>query len=309
MIKKILLIKILLLSFFIPKLSIANISIDVVVGDEIITNYDIKQEAEYLKMLNPKIITLKEAKIIELSKNSLIKEIIKKNEIDKFTGKNINHDFLNDYLKDFYLRLNFKSQQEFEEYLNQNNFLNYDEIKEKMKVEVLWNDLIYTKFKNQIRINETAISKKIKELSNKKQKDYFLSEITFTKKKDLTLENLKNQIKISIKEIGFNNTANIYSESESSNFGGKVGWVSENSLSNKILSKLEMIDEGQYTDVIKLNNINLILKIEKIRIKKIELNEELEFKKLVKIETNKQLNKFSKIYFDKLKMNISINEK
>ena len=59
-------------------------------------------------------------------------------------------------------------------------------------------------------------------------------------------EDRLNQIKLSFNDIGFNNTANIYSISQSSKFGGNLGWVSENSLSKKISDVLfdDIFDTG-----------------------------------------------------------------
>ena len=144
---------------------------------------------------------------------------------------------------------------------------------------------------------------------NKKRKEYFLSEILFNKEKDKTLENLIDQINLSISEIGFNNTANIYSISESSKLGGKLGWVKENSLSKLISDKISSLNEGEYSDVIKIGNNYLIIKVDQIRIDQIEIDRDKELEKLIQTETNKQLNQFSRIYFDKSKMNYSINEK
>ena len=117
------------------------------------------------------------------------------------------------------------------------------------------------------------------------------------------------QIRLSINEIGFNNSANIYSVAESSKLGGKLGWVNEGGLSKPILEKLKLIDDGEYTDVIKLGNSYLILKVEKKRTNEVAIDKEKEVEKLIKAETNKQLNQYSKIYFDKSKINYSINEK
>ena len=58
----------------------------------------------------------------------------------------------------------------------------------------------------------------------------------------------------------------------------------------------------------KLGNDFLILKIEEIRFKEIIIDKKKEINKLIELETNKQLNKFSSIYFDKSKINYSINE-
>jgi peptidyl-prolyl cis-trans isomerase SurA len=58
-----------------------------------------------------------------------------------------------------------------------------------------------------------------------------------------------------------------------------------------------------------MGNRYLILKINDVREISIPINKEDELNKMIKFETNKQLNQFSKIFFDKSKINYSINEK
>ena len=180
---------------------------------------------------------------------------------------------------------------------------------DKINIDLFWNELIYLKYKDQVNINKENLISKVKNLENKSQKEFFLSEIVFLKKKDVNLDDFIQEIKLSINEIGFNNTANVYSISESSKLGGKLGWVSENSLSKQISEKLKLINIGEYTGTLKLGNNFLILKIEDVKEGEIKIDKEEELEKLIKIETNKQLNKYSKIYFDKTKINYSINEK
>ncbi len=307
--KKIFLLIFFIVSFAISKISVANISIVTIVEDEIITNHDLKKESDYLKILNPDLSNISENQILDLAKNSLVNEIIKKKEVKKLLNMNDENLFVEEYLNNLYSKLNFNSEEEFELFLKQKNSFTLDEIKEKIKLELYWNELIYQKYSNQIKIDKEAIIKKIDNLNNDEQRDYQLSEIVFNKKKDQTLEELVDQIQMSINEIGFNNTANIYSVSESSKLGGKLGWINENSLSSKILDKLKTTNEKEYTDPIKLGNNYLILKIEEVRDNKVKVDKKKEIEVMIQIETNKQLNQFSKIFFEKSKMNYSINEK
>jgi peptidyl-prolyl cis-trans isomerase SurA len=309
MINKVFFVTLFILSVCFNTLSMANILIIANIDDQIITNHDLKKESDYLKILNPNLTQLSNNQILELAKNSLINEIIKKKEINKFININNKNIFLEKYLKDLYSKLNFNNEEQFQEFLKQKNTFTLDEIKEKIKVELFWNELIYTRYKNQLKIDRNAIIKKVNDFDKNAKKEFLLSEIIFTKKKDLSLDNLIDQIQLSIDEIGFNNTANVYSITESSKLGGKLGWVNESSLSEKILDKLNLIDEGKYTDIIKLGNKYLLLKIEKIRTSKVEIDKKKEVEKLIQVETNKQLNQFSKIYFDKSKINYLINEK
>ena len=286
-----------------------DIFIYATIDQDIITNFDIKKETEYLKILNPDLSKLSEEKIFQISKNSLIKEIIKKNEIKKFFDLEKENPFVKDYLRDLYLSLNFKDESEFIKFLESYSNYSINEIKRKLKIEIMWNELIYSRYYNQLRIDKDEFIKKIDNLTDKPVNEYLLSEIVFKKEKDQDLENQINTISQSIKDVGFENAANIYSLSESSKLGGKIGWVSENNLSQKILKKIINLKKDEITEVIQLGNNYLILKINEIRKKNISINKDEELEKMIKFETNKQLNQFSKIYFDKSKINYSINEK
>ena len=211
-------------------------------------------------------------------------------------------------MKDLFFKLNVNNKKEFEEKTKLKKSYNLAEIENKIKIELYWNELIFSRFKDQVNVNKEKITAKVDKLVNKKYKEFLLSEIVFKKKKDLSIENLIQKINLSIKEIGFNNSANIFSNSNSAKFGGKIGWVNENSLSKQIYDELRLIEEGQLTKVMKLGNNFLILKIDEIRIKEIKIDKKKEVSKLIELETNKQLNKFSTIYFDKSKINYSINE-
>ena len=299
----------LILQLFSSVDALSNVKIKVKINDKIITNIDIQKEAQYLKILNSNLNQLSEDKVLELAKISLVNEIIKEKEILKFSGKNFkDNPFLDEYLKNLYSKLNYKNQNEFENLLNQKKTYNFDEIKYKINIELYWNELIYNKFNKLVKINEKLLLKKIKNSNNHEQKEYNLLEIVFEKKKNLQLKEQLRLIKSSIEEVGFKNTANIYSISESSKFGGNLGWIKENGLSREIVESLNSLEEGDLTNVIKIGNNFLLLKVNKIRINKIKINTEEELKKLVNAERNKQLNQFSRIFFNKSKINYSIDE-
>jgi len=285
-----------------------NIFIKLKVNDYIITNIDIKKESEYLKILNPNISKLNNSQILDLAEESIIKEIIKKDEINKFFILE-EKDFIDEkLLKDLLKKLEL-DQNEFQNLLVQNKSYTLNEIKEKLKIDILWNDLIYYLFNKQIKIDESLMANKIDEVKSEDRKQYLLSEIVFKKKQDQSIDKYINKIRESIKEIGFNNTANIFSIADSSKFGGKIGWVDESNLSETIIQKLKIIDKNQYTDVIQIGNNYLILKIDEIKINKMAIDKKKALKNLIQFETNKQLNQYSKIYFNKVSVNYSINEK
>tara|TARA_B100001059_G_C17803235_1_gene567530 strand:- start:579 stop:1505 length:927 start_codon:yes stop_codon:yes gene_type:complete len=285
-----------------------NIFIKLKVNDYIITNIDIKKESEYLKILNPNISELNNSQILDLAEDSIVKEIIKKDEINKFFVLE-EKDFIDEkLLKDLLKKLEL-NQNEFQNLLVQNKSYSLNEIKEKLKIDILWNDLIYYLFNKQIKIDESLMANKIDEVKSEDRKQYLLSEIVFKKKQDQSIDKYINKIRESIKEVGFNNTANIFSIADSSKFGGKIGWVDESNLSETIIQKLKIIDKNQYTDVIQIGNNYLILKIDEIKINKMAIDKKKALKNLIQFETNKQLNQYSKIYFNKVSVNYSINEK
>ena len=290
-------------------LSKANVNIVVKIDDKIITNYDIQNEANYLKLLNPNLKELDNENILKLSKESLIREIIKKNEIKKIFNLSLENPLANEYLKDLYTKLDFNDEKEFNEYILSSSNYSLDDIKQKIKIEIAWNELIYFKYKNQLNIDKEKLKFKIEQLDNEVIREYKLSEIVFNKKKDETLQNQIDLIKSNISEIGFNNAANIFSISDSAKFGGNIGWVDEKNLSEKLLENLKKIDIGQHTDIIQIGNNFIIIKIDEIKESNAPINKEKELAKMIKFETNKQLNQFSRIFFDKSKINYKIDEK
>ena len=278
------------------------------VNNEIITNSDIEKEYRYLVSLNNQLKNLEKQKIIKLSKESALREKIKKIELIKyFDLKTINID-IDNYLENFYRNLNIKNKKEFEEYLESNNIsLNY--VQKKIEIEILWNQLIYDRYISQINIDRNQLKEKVKKLiSTKKQKKYSLSEILFDKENNSNFEKKLENINQSINEIGFKNTANIYSISDSSKFGGKIGWIEEQKLSTKILEQLKALEVGQYTSPVQVGSSFLILKIEEIKYENAIINEDEELNKMIQFETSKQLDQFSKIFYGKIKINSFINE-
>ena len=278
------------------------------VNNEIITNSDIEKEYRYLVSLNNQLKNLKKQKVTQLSKESALREKIKKIELVKyFDLKTINID-IDNYLENFYKNLNIRNKNEFEEYLESNNIsLNY--VQKKIEIEILWNQLIYDRYIGQINIDRNQLKEKVKKLiSTKKQKKYSLSEILFDKENNSNFEKKLENINQSISEIGFKNTANIYSISDSSKFGGKIGWIEEQKLSTKILEQLKALEVGQYTSPVQVGSSFLILKIEEIKYENAIINEDEELNKMIQFETSKQLDQFSKIFYGKIKINSFINE-
>ena len=287
-----------------------NISIEVKVNNEIITNLDIIDEINYLVALNNNLKNVEKKKLRLYAKNSLIREKIKKNELVKFFDLEKSSEMTKNIVNDFYLRLNFKSKEQFSNYLKQFN-LEINDVEEKLQIEALWNQLVYNKFKTQLSIDKSSLKKKLKKQLNKdsnKINEYFLYEILFDLKTNENVEDKYNQILFSIENSGFENTANLFSISDTSKFGGKIGWVKETQLTNKINNSIKKLNTKNLTKPIQTENGYLILKLKDKReiIKKIDFD--LELNNMISRERDKQLNQFSILYFNKIKQNIFLNE-
>lgn len=305
---KILILLIILLNF--NKYSNANqINIKVKVQDEIITNLDIQNEKRYLFFLNPKLKELKTSRSNSIAKESLITETIKRKEIEKFYDFNKKNNLINTIEKNLLLKKNIKNRDELKEILEDKK-INYEDVKKKLLIETLWNKLVYEKYVKNVIINKEDLRKKILLQFNNKQKkfDYNLSEIVISENINKNFKKKFSIISKSLKEIGFENTANIHSISNTANNGGLIGWVNELQISTQINSQIKNLKINEISKPIKIANGYILIKVnDKKEVKNnININDQLE--KVIIRETNRQLNSFSMIFYKRLKKNIEIYE-
>ena len=301
---------IIFFSFLINLNANSNVlEIKVKIQDEVITNLDIENEINYLIFLNPKLENLDKEKVYNIAKDSLITEIVKKNELKKFVDLNKENNLVNMIERNLLLKKNIKSKDEFKKVLNIKN-LEYKEIKKKLLIEALWNQLIYQKNHKNITINKEELRNKIKGQIKgiKKKYEYNLSEIIFEEELDKNLEEKVLEIKKSINSIGFENTAIIFSISNTAKNGGLIGWINELQISKKILEQIEKLNQEQFSEPIKVNNSYIIIKVNQKKESKNKIDLEKELEKLVNLETNRQLNNFSIIFYKRLRKNLEIYE-
>lgn len=272
---------------------------------EIITTVDIANEIGYLQALNKNINNLDQNTLISIAKNNLIKDKIKQIELLKNLNKlEIKPDHLKFLIKNIYLKIGLANLEEFKIYLK-NNGLKIEMVEEKILIDANWKQFIYVRYKNQIKIDKKKI---VQEIKNRKSKIYKLSEILFTLKGNDKLEIKYNLLNKSISEKGFENTALIYSVSDSSRKGGDLGWVNSNAISPKILKKLSLLNVNDHTDPIIVPGGFLILKIQDYKEEEIKYNIDKEIEKVVNSKVNEQLNVFSNLHINKLKKDIIVNE-
>ena len=82
----------------------------------------------------------------------------------------------------------------------------------------------------------------------------------------------------------------------------------KNNLSVEINSELENLKTNSYTNPIKIGNNYLILKINDMKEVAVEFDKKKELDRMIMSETSKQLDKFSNIFYNKVKLNSTISE-
>ena len=303
-------IKLIFLSLilFLP-LNAVETFITLKVNNEIITNIDINNESKYLIALNNELKNTDEDILKNIAKESLIREKIKKNEILKYYELNTTDEYLNTVIKNYYKKLGINNLDNFKQYLKEYN-LEFNAVKRKIEIELLWNRLIGSKYQDQISVNKKNLREKIEENFKEGELilEYELSEIIFKVKNEADIKSKIDLIHKEIADQGFKNTANIYSISNTSKFGGKLGWFSEKQLSKKIIDAIKNLLVNDISKPIKIANGFMILKIDNIKEKKIKNSKEQLLQELVISETNKKYEQYSLIYYNKLRLNTVISE-
>ncbi len=273
------------------------------VNNKILTNIDIENESKYLLILNSNLKNLNKNELYELSKNSLIRQIIKKEEVVKRFNLEKYSELSEKLLKKNYTALGFKNEEKYSNFLVKEGF-NIEFLKEKLLIERLWNSLIFEKFKNKIKIDQNVIKNEVQNLINNQGKiyEYNLSEILFD------YETNNKELFDFIDNYGFEAAASKYSISDTSSNGGKIGWIKSSNLNEKLKKQISNLSEGQISKPIKIPNGNLLIKLNLKKEIKSKIDPELEIQKQINFEQNRQLNSFSLNFYKKLKQNSTINE-
>jgi len=298
-----------LIIFILPiKTSSGEVFIVAEINQEVITNIDLNFEERYLKSLNPNLQKLDQNRIKEYAKNSLINEKIKKIEIEKRFEIIPNQRLLSRVIGNIYSGIGISSLSEFENYLSRNN-VDIERVKEKISIEIAWNDLILKTFSNEIEIDQNSLRKQLEKFEKEKVDNLLLSEIIFTINNKNEFQSKYDEIKKSINDIGFKETARIYSLSDSRKSGGDIGWIYKNQLSKEIKDGLDEIQIGNFTKPIITSGGFLILKLNDVKSENIEIDKDAQLKKMVEFERERQLKTFSTLYYKRIYNSAEINEK
>ena len=278
------------------------------IDNEIITTIDIYHELKFLKTFNPQINELNNDEQLVVSKNSIIRDKIKKTEILNFVEEvKVEDKFIMNLLKGKYSQIEFSSMVNFENYLKEND-LNDKLIKEKFAIELIWNDLVFQKYNSKISIDKKKIKSEILNKPKKNLRELSISEIIFNVSKKSEFEKKYEQILKDIELTGFKNAALIHSVSDTASIGGYIGWIKEDNLNEKIRKRISDLEKGEFSEPILTSSGFLIIKVEDEKKYEVDFNLDNEINNLIQFKTNEQLNQFSRLYFNKIKKNVIFNE-
>jgi len=301
----ILIIKIfIILTFFANNISFASVKNEIIVnvGNQIITSYELKNKIKTSLFLGGFELNQESInKNKNLAIRSLINYKIKKAEISRYNLKNDNNN-LNQHLKK--LSSKYKTNIQGLKKIFDNNKLDFEMYKKEIETEFLWQNLIFTLFSKKIIIDEKEVNKELKKnyRENKGVIEYELAEIEILSENVSEDQNKIKEINEQIILNGFKNTAIKYSVSPNAFEGGNIGWISEASLSEKVLKLLQKINSGEITKPIYQSNTILFIKLLNKRLIKInELDLEKIKQNIILSKKNEQLNLFSNSHLSQVR--------
>ena len=280
-------------------------SIFATVGDKAITRSDIINEIKIILILNNQTYSeeIKE-QLDRTAIQSIIKRTIKKIATEKYNLKYNKEDVF----KELNLLANNLDMDldSFKQTFITNN-LDFSSIIERIKINLLWNSLIFSVYKDRLSVNIDEIDEQLKLVSERKNiKEYLISEIIIKPvskdKIKSTIENIKNEINVQ----GFEKVAMEQSISETSLKGGNLGWIRENEISKEFKTQIIKTPLGNISDPIFLPQGIVLFKVRDIKSAENIIDLEEAKNNLVRAEKMKILNMYSLSHYDKLRRTISI---
>jgi hypothetical protein len=171
----------ILLSIFLLTSSNAELNNKVIisVGEEIITNYDLDKEINYLNVITVgQIKELDDQESKKIAIDSLIKDKIKITALSNYNNIIIKDELLNNQIIKTFRNIGFGNLEAFTTFLKFKEY-ELDEYNKKVLLELQWNQLVYQFYRNQIVIDKKKIDEKLKILIAEQKKDveYLIYEI------------------------------------------------------------------------------------------------------------------------------------
>ena len=282
------------------------------VGNLPITLYDLKQEVKLLSILNPgklenqSIEDLQSLGIESLTIKKIKEQEIKKNQLDNTEDEEFVEYEISRVLK------SLNMDKPALERVFAENQLEIADLKNHILIEIKWNRLVYAIYKNKIKIDEESVNKKVEEYSMEKNSydEYFLSEIIVPVSDSQNPNEVYQKVKSRLLSEKFENVAREISISQTRDAGGEVGWVSEKTIAEIVIKKIEDLNVGEITNPILIPEGIMIIKLNNKREIKNEIDKDQLKRRIILNERDKMLTVYSKMHLNKLKSNamIEIND-
>ena len=296
-----------LLNFGTSAFGVIQNKILIKIENEIISSYELKNKINTLIVLSNKEVNQSNIdKIKKIAVNELINLKMKKIELAKYNLE-IDRNNLNSYLN----KISSGNIQEFKNKFKVNN-LDYNFYLDEIKTQLTWQKLIFSLYKDKVIIEEKEINDDLeKSLKlNSTIKEYNLSEMDILLDNNTDLSKKLSEINFQIQNYGFEETAKQFSGSYSASEGGRLGWLSEKSLSNKILNKVNKLKINEISDPIISGNSLMFIKLNNVRVKQVQnLNTEDLRKSIIKRRKNELFSLYSNSHLSKIKNNLLVEYK
>ncbi len=277
------------------------------IENEIISSYELKNKINTLIVLSNKEVNQSNVdKLKKVAVNQLIDLKMKKIELTKYNLE-IDGDNVNSYLN----KISSGNIQEFKNKFKVNN-LDYKIYLDEIKTQLTWQKLIFSLYKDKVIIEEKVINDDLeKSLKlNATIKEYNLSEMDILLDNNTDLSKKLSELNFQIQNYGFEETAKQLSGSYSASDGGRLGWLSEKSLSNKILNTVNKLKINEISDPIISGNSLMLIKLNNVRVKKVEnLNTEKLRENIIKQRKNELFSLYSNSHLSKIKNNLLVEYK
>ena len=293
--------------FLVESNAVIKDSLFVTVGNKAITRSDIVNEIKTILILNGQNFSQDYAKQIESAAiQSTIKRNIKQIEIEKYNSLKFNRADLNKELNQLASNINMNLDTLKNTLIA--NGIDFSNINNQIRTELLWNSLIFELYKDRLSININEIDEQLKLIQNKKEmEEYLISEIIIKPVSKDKLQSKIKEIKNKISIEGFEKVAINLSISETALKGGNLGWISENVISEIFRSKIINTPVGNISEPIILPQGILFFKLrDKRKLKKFANLEDAK-NQLVNAEKTKILKMHSLSHYENLRRSIPIH--
>ena len=296
-----------LLNFGTSAFGVIQNKILIKIENEIISSYELKNKINTLIILSNKEVNQSNIdKLKKIAIDQLINLKMKKIELAKYNLK-IDRNNINSYLNN----ISSGNIQEFKNKFKINN-LDYNIYLDEIKTQLTWQKLIFSLYKDKVIIEEKEINDDLeKSLKlNSTIKEYNLSEMDILLDNNNDLSKKLSELNFQIQNYGFEETAKQFSGSYSASEGGRLGWLSEKSLSNKILNKVNKLKINEISDPIISGNSLMLIKLNNVRVKQVQnLNTEDLRKSIIKRRKNELFSLYSNSHLSKIKNNLLVEYK